>query len=732
VREERGRDLLPTLTEHLRTRQLLLVLDNAEHVLQATAELASVLLRQCPNLGLLVTSREVLRIAGEQAYPVPSLALPDPKDDIAPERLAQCEAVRLFVERAQAQRADFAVTDRSAPAIASICRRLDGIPFALELAAARVRSLAVTEIDRRLDERFRLLTGGARAALPRQQTLRALIDWSYDLLATSEKALLCRLGIFAGGWTLKAAEHVCAGDDIEHDEVLDLLAVLVDRSLVMVEDHDGSTRYRLLETVRHYALDRLREEDASASWQARHLDCFLALAEEAEPHLTAGTQRVWLDRLDAEHDNIRAALAWSATANGEASQGLRLAAALWWFWEVRGYISEGRNWLSSLLNATARADPSATRAKALNGAGILARDQGEYGVSQALHEQSLAIFREVGDRRGVAASLNNLANVLQHKAGYAAARALHEEALAIRRELGDRKGISASLNNLGNMAREQADFPAARALFEESLAIDRECGDLQGVAISLSNLGGVAEDQGDYAAARALHEEALEIRRKLGDKRGIASSLNHLGHVVNGLGEHALASTIDQESLAIRRELGDRRGIAACLNNLGSVASEMGDLAGAQALHEESLAIQRELGDRWGAASTLNWLGGVACGQGRLTAARSLYRESLAMARELGDRWGSAETLRGLGYVELAAGSLGEAACYLGVAERLREEIATTMSATERRHYDDRVAQLRSALGDAELRGHWQRGRAMALEEAMEYALRESDAQARV
>jgi predicted ATPase len=719
--------LTQTLAEYLASKRLLLVLDNAEHLLAACAQLADAVLRQCPQVVVLVSSREGLGIAGEAAYRVPSLSLPDPKRDVTPEGLARYEAVRLFVDRARAVRPSFQVDAANAPALASVCARLDGIPLALELAAARVRSLSVEEVNQRLDHRFRLLTGGSRTALPRQQTLRSLIDWSYDLLQANEQALLCRLAVFASGWTLAAAERVCSSADVGAETIWEILTSLADKSLVLAEDRAGTTRYRLLETVRQYARDRLLETGEGAVWRDRHLSCFVSLAEEAEPQLTGAEQQAWFDRLEAEHDNMRSALAWSAAVGGDAASGLRLAGALWWFWFVRGYLGEGRQWLSGLL-AAAPAEPPA-RAKALAAAGGLARQQGDYAAAHALYEQCLALQRERDDRRGIAAGLSNLGLVAFHRGDTAAARAPLDEGLAMQRELGDRQGIAMSLNSMGMLTADHADYPAAQAAYEESLAIRRELRDRQGVAVALNNLGIVAAHQGDYAAARALYEEGLAMRRELGDRRGVALTLNNLGMVAYENGDTAAARTVFEESLVVFRELGDRRGIALSLTNLGGVAAVQGDPPTARALHEESLAIHREAGDGLGIASSLSNLGMVAAEQGDYGSARDLLAEGITLQRDIGDRLSLAESLSALARVAFVLSGPGAAARIWGGAERLREEINAPLAPRDRSGYERQVAAARIALGDdAGFDRAWQEGRAMTTDEVIMCALEERGA----
>jgi len=382
-----------------------------------------------------------------------------------------------------------------------------------------------------------------------------MIDWSYDLLREAEKLFLQRLSVFAGGWTLAAADEVCAGERIEHRDVLDLLTSLADKSLVVPEQEDAQTRYRLLETVRQYARDRLEDSGRSAATRARHRDYYLALAEEADPKLRSAEQAEWLRRLEEEHENLRAGLEWSLVEAGSKG-GLRLCGALQRFWWTRGHFSEGRQWCTRVLCKDGAEARTRERAYALNAAGVLSFDQADYPAARALHEESLAIRRELGDRSGIAASLNNLGSVVHNQGDYPAARALHEEGLAIRRELGDRSGIASALNNLGNVAVNQGDYPGAMALYEESLAICRELGNQFGIAASLENLGNVALDQGDCSAARALLEECLAIRRELEDRSGIPSSLGGLAAVVASLRDSLRAARIWGATERSRAEIG--------------------------------------------------------------------------------------------------------------------------------------------------------------------------------
>jgi predicted ATPase/class 3 adenylate cyclase len=592
LKEAPGKPIGQTLSDYLKDKQLLLLLDNCEHLLDACAQLADTLIRQCPQVTIIASSREALGMGGEQVYRVPSLSLPDAKQACTPGSVVPFEAVQLFTDRAVLARPDFAVTAQNASNVASICCRLDGIPLAIELAAARLRSLSVEEIHRKLNQRFQLLTGGSRVALPRQRTLQALIDWSYDLLDDTEKKLFARLSVFAGGWTLEAASHVCSEAPITNDVVYVLIR-LIEQSLVVAEE-DGD-RYRMLETVRQYAQDRLLENGEGERWRDRHLAYFLALAEEAEPKLNGIQQRNWLERLEMEHDNLRSALTWSAEG-ADAVSGMRLASACWRFWLIRGYAGEGLGWLSGILASEPARQTTAHRAKALLAAGTMAKTICDFSKARTLYEEALSISRELGVQHRVAAALGNLGMVACEQGDYLAARAWHEQSLAIWRELGDRLGIARDLIALGNVIYAQGDEPAARSLYEQSLSIERELGDQRGTAVVLHALGMVAHYRNDYPAARSLHEEALAIRRELGDRGGIADSLNNLGMVTFEQGDYPSSRALLAESLALWRDLADRRGMAASMDALAGLAFALGRPEPGARLCGQAARLREEIG----------------------------------------------------------------------------------------------------------------------------------------
>lgn len=602
----------------------LLLLDNFEQLVAGGgAEIVQTLLSRVPMLQCLVTSRQTLSLPGEVEFALAPLPTPNGSD--TPEHLSLFESVRLFVDRGQAVKTDFRITNGNAPAVAELCDRLEGIPLAIELAAARALVLTPSQMLIQLGNRFEFLVSRKRGIVERQRTLRATMDWSFRLLSPDTQRFFAQLCVFRGGWTVEAAEAVC-----EEPLALDLLAQLRECSLVSTQvvytqESESGIRFRMLETLREYAQAQLSEEEYAAA-RARHAVFFLELAEEAEPHLTGPEQAGWLDRLDMEHDNLRAALEWCLVDDevegtqrnsvSSAEAGLRLAGALWLFWKVRGYLSEGRQRTAAALSRSGVAqERTKGQADALSGAGNLAWLQGNFASARSLHEKSLALHRERGDKQGSANSLINLGHVARDQGDYASARSRYEESLALHRELGNKQGMAGSIGNLGLLAHTQGDYASARSFFEESLAIRREVGDRQGIALSLTGLGSVAREQGDYASARFFFEESLAIHREIGHKRGTGISLYNLGLVANGQSDIASARSLYEESLAILREVGDQQGIAILLNDLGNLAADQGDTAFARTLFAESLTIRQKLEDKQGITESLEALAGLALAQ---------------------------------------------------------------------------------------------------------------------
>jgi len=595
IPERAGRSIADSLKDYLQSKSLLLLLDNFEQVISA-APLVAELLAASRELKILVTSREVLRVSGELAYPVPPLPLPDLTQLPSLEALSQYAAVKLFVQRAQAVKPDFSITNDTAPAVAEICYRLDGLPLAIELAAARIKLLTPRAMLARLEPRLEFLTGGPRDLPARQQTLREAIAWSYDLLNEIEQELFRCLSIFVGGCAVEAVEALTE-DNPARVSVLDKLGSLLDKSLLReVEGTDGEPRFVMLELLREFGLEQLEASGEQERIRYRHADFFLALAEQAEASLESTEQVQWMDRMEQEHDNLRAALEWSKTAEGAEEICLRLAGTLGYFWEVRGHFSEGRERLSAILSTETAQGRTAARAKLLARAAELAYRQSDYPATLSLAGESLAICREGGDKQGSASALIKLGNAATEVGDYATASGFLEEALTIWRELEDKHGTARALISLGWVALRSGDHQLANTRLEEALALSRELGDTRSIGFELSGLGEAALRQGDYVRARQLMEESLELRRQLGNKWGVGVSLGMLGWVAMRERDWDRAAARLGESLEVRREIGDKGGSAWCLERLAGVTMAQGQAEKAVRLFSAAAALRASIG----------------------------------------------------------------------------------------------------------------------------------------
>ncbi len=606
VHEQYGRPIRATLMAELRSRELLLVMDNCEHLVASCARLVEDLLHASGRLKIIATSREPLGIGGEQLWRVPSLSLPDV--DHAPIEIVRAtEAAHLFVDRALAVNPAFHLTEQNAPTVARICRRLDGIPLAIELAAARVKVLSAEQIAARLDDRFRLLTGGGRTALARQQTLQALMDWSYDLLEPPDRTLLGRLSVFAGGFTLEAVEAVCAGEGVDETDLLDLVTSLVNKSLVMAAISEGATaeaRYWLLETVRQYGADKLRGEGSAVVWHDRHRDYFLTLAERAEPELHGPEQAAWLAGLETELDNLRAAMDW-CKKSGHTQAWQRFAGALWWFWDMRGSLQEGREWLEGALAA----DDGGTiaRAKALDGAAALAWHQGNLERAVVLANEAVALCRALGDQHGIAYSLGILGLVPLLQGEYERAAQIFEESLAIWRDQGQPWEQAVMLTLLGQTAYSQADFRRAVALCEEALALSRRAGDRWGVAWALTHLANAVTGLGQEVRAAELIQESIELSRAMKNRPLLAWSLHTLSRILIGQADLERAKVLLLESLTLRWEQGETWGVAECLEGFAYLAVAVHDHGRGVRLFGAAAGLRQTIGFPLPAADRRSW-----------------------------------------------------------------------------------------------------------------------------
>jgi predicted ATPase/DNA-binding CsgD family transcriptional regulator len=703
IRESAGRSYREAVALALRGRELLLVLDNLEHLLDA-APLVAEWLAECRGRTVLATSRERLRLQGEQVYPVPPLSLPAAPDA----DLGSSEALRLFVERARAVEPGFALTPENAAAVAEICRRLDALPLAIELAAARVGLLPPQAMLARLEHRLPLLVGGPRDLPARQRTLRDTIAWSHELLSEVEQALFRRLAVFAGGWTLEAADCVTSADgrlttddcssssiDSHLSCVLDRLASLADKSLVFRTDLAADEpRFGMLETIREYAAEHLVAQGEEAFVRQAHARYFLRLAEGAAPALHGPDQIAWFDRLEAEHANLRGALAWSLET-GAVEAALRLASALHWFWFVRGHLSEGRSWLEHALGAAGwdagsgaqhPTPPTAHLAQALHGAGLLALFQGDFPAARARLAQAAAAYRALGDRHGLALALTFLSAVAGHQGERRQRDAVVEELLAL--------------------------LPAVEGTWTEAWLLFT-----WGRAALLWG--------GDTAAARGRLEASLARFRALGDTWLLAQVVNDLGEIALAEGDLTVAQARFEEALTLARALKDPAGVAAMLNNLGELARCRGDDVGAEALYAESLDLYERLGERQDVTRLLHCLGYVALHRGESGRAAALFARGLDQFQALGVERGIPESLAGLAAVAAAGGAAGRAARLWGAAEALHEAGGTSPWPADRGEYDRHLPLARAALGEPAFAAAWAAGRALAPAAAITEALAE-------
>ncbi len=656
ITEEPKRNPEDTLAGYLLNKEILVILDNCEHLIDACSNLAEKLLSICPKLKVISTGREALRCSGERTYQVSSLKTPNPKRQISPGKLSQFEAVRLFNERALEADESFRVDKNNAQLVAEICFQLDGIPLAIELAAARVKIMSVEQIHGRLNDRFNFLTEGKRTALPRQQTLRALIDWSYDLLSEEEKILWNRLSVFSGGWTLDAAEEICSDGKIKKERLFEVLNKLTEKSIIIFES--GNERYRILETLRQYGEEKLKGSNEAAEILSAHLNYFTRFAEMGEPKLNGRGVHIWLEKLEAEHSNLQSAIE-SSVRSGNIEAGARLAGALGSFWNLRGYYSTGYRLLDSVLKNKNENDISKPIfIKALNSIGTITRNQGEYDRARTFFEKSLALSREGGDKTSIAGVLNGLGKVTEEKGDFKQARVYYEESLALSRETGDKFNIAVSLNGAGTVALFRGQYELAQNLYEESLALRRETGDIRGIANSLHNLGVLADSRGDSVRSRKFHEESLKLRREINDKPGITGSLNGLGKLAQDNGDYQKAREIFEESLILKREIGDKAGIANTLNNLGIVANDQEKYEESRKFYEESLSLNREINDKNGIATALNNLGNLELNLLNYEQAEKLFKESFELESEMGKKHDIANSLQNLGNACFLKGDL--------------------------------------------------------------------------
>ena len=685
ITEQSGKPL-DVLREYLRQKKSLIVLDNCEHLLEASANVANAILSVAPDLKVLASSREALGVPGEMSYPVPSLSLPDIKHLPVIEQLSQYEAVRLFIDRALLVARRFSVDASNAPFIAQICHRLDGIPLAIELAAARVQTLSVDQISAGLDDRFHLLTGGARTLLPRQQTLRALIDWSYDLLSENERLFLRQLSVFAGGWTLEAAEEICSGEEretIHPYDVTDLLTQLVNKSLVVVTQHSqsGERRYRMLETIRQYARDRLSEAGGIENVRQHHLAYFVKLTTQAGPELYRSNQVFWLNKLDEEIDNLRTALEWALATDIES--GLRIVAGpIYRFWLFRSTYRELGNWLAQLLRL--------------------------YDQSNPLHVRALAIQSQcVGNNEG----------------NFKEAHLLAEKSLQMARSLGDRQSEAFSLSILGGFILLQGNLGEAIPLLEQSLDIYRELGDKIGQAGTIDWL---SINNSDLARAASYAREGLELCRDLGDLAGVASILTTLARLTYSQGDFSSSAPWLEEVLSLSRQLGDQVREDEALITYGTLAYWQGDYQRAIAFYEEGILLGEKIGYHYQNLWAKIYMAYAVLRQGDIGKAHQLFANGIYDMQKANLLIGLVFAMEGLASLHVNQGQAERGAQLFAWTNAMRERMGDHRPPIEQASIERDLAVIRSKVDESEFANFSADGRTMTVEQAIALALEEN------
>lgn len=736
--------MMETLTVWLEDKQVLLILDNFEHVIPAATDLSEVL-TACLRVKMLVTSREALHLRGEQEYPLQPLKLPDLEHLPPVEQLSAVPAVDLFTQRARAVHTGFVLTDKTASFVSEICSRLDGLPLAIELAAARIKLLPPEALLNRLirsngHASLRWLVGGPRDAPERHRTLRATIAWSYDLLDSTEQWLFQSLSVFMGGFTLPAAEAVCCAQANQittvprgtpRGDVLEGIASLLDKSLLQHEPvEDREPRFNYLEMIREYALERLNESGQEERGRERHAKYYLKLAEDAAHMLQGPQQKTWFEHLEREHNNMRAALEWflqqaevKVSMHTEAEEsGLRMAAALWLFWDTYGYISEGRRWLDRALAVDGA--PTNARVDAMNGAAYLAMRQADVDTAFQRYEESLALARQLGYQRGIAVALGGL-GYLHETLGdnNELMESLFAESLDLWRVLGDKRGIAQALGPLAHCAASRYDFKQSERLYQESLALFQEVGDQREIAGALWNLGDLALRVGDCIQAKHLFTESLANYRELKDIHGIATQLRSLGEVARCQGNPEKALDYLEDGLSSFREIEDRACASHTLLCMARVALDQGKLNQANSIAQEALEICQQFGYTPIQSRLHSLLGLCDLAQGEACSAIDHFQESLSLLQKLDDWEGIPANLDGLAALASSEGDYTRAAQLFAASNAMRSRLGIDLPPVDMAKVELHLATTRSELSEESYQAAISAGSQITLEEALDLAL---------
>ncbi len=720
ITEVPNKSLENTIIDFLKDKEILLILDNCEHLINASAVITEKLLINCPKLKIIATSREALKCSGEQIYNVPSLEIPD-SIETSPDKLSQYEAVRLFIERALLVNSNFRVNNDNAPSLAQICFRLDGIPLGIELAATWIKVLPLEEINERLNDRFNFLTGGKRTALHRQYTLKATIDWSYDLLTEDEKILWNRLSVFAGGWSLEAAESVCSDEKIKSHEILMLLISLAEKSIISYEQEHR--RYRMLETIKQYGKEKLEQSGEAGKILSNDLSFFVRLAEHTQQFYYGPEEKNILKTLDIENDNLESVLNF-AMDNKEYEKGLRLAGALGYFWERRSHFIKGERWLSFFINQNINAENNIL-APALFQLGKLSIHLGKIDASIKSQERCLAIFRETGNKSGAAKCLYQLGymETLQGKYGIAVEHL--QEAMILYQELEKKSGIVSCYMVLGDLEGDKGDLKNAKRHYEKALLISRESGNKSGAAASLWRLGYIGVEQGLYQKAREFFEESLEIFRVLSDISNIAYCLRCIGEVEIYEGNFTKAKNhlIQSEELYRKREE-YKLGIGDCLFLYGLIYFLQKDYEKAMDLFKKALNIFREYTDKLFINETLRCIGKIDIALGQIQNARKTFHQCLTESIESGYKNNVLRNILSFAHLNSLEGNLQIAAILFGNVRSIIEELGFALRIYDKDSFEELNSVLKKNFTGEELSEYHSQGKAMTLEQAGEFALK--------
>lgn len=758
IKEESGKSPGDSLTEFLKDKELLLIMDNCEHIVSECANLAENLLLNCQKLKIIATSRETLKCTGEQIFKLPSLSVPDTTEKISPELLTQYESVRLFIERALSVNHGFRVNYDNASALAEICSRLDGIPLAIELAATRIKILSVEKIQQRLDDRFNLLTGGKRTALPRQQTLKAMINWSYDLLSENEKLLWKRLSVFSGGCDTEAIEKICSDEKLCETEIIDILHNLTEKSIIVYDEE--KERFKMLETIRQYGVDLLISENEYETVSDKHMNYYLNLAVMSDSLLSGNEMHKILNKLETERGNFERSMI-HALKNPELPNGINIAISLGSFWKIRGHYSEGIRWLekcletkingsnlilgkaycklSKLFQLRGNVESAQEKllksleifreindekgiAEALHNLGLIKFEQGNYDSAFRLYEEGLEILKKSDDRKNIAYSLNDLGSLLIEKGEYERAEKIFRECAMLHKETGEKRGLAYSLFNLGSVLMEQGNLKDTTQIFEESISYFREIEEVRGLAYCISSLGTISFHLGDIVRAERLQDESIALFRKTEEKRGLSFSLSSRANIALHKGDFILSSKLLEESLGVSRETGFKPIIAYSLFSLGESYYSQHEYEKAKDVFEESLAISTEIGHKPGIAFNLNCLGNIALQNGDTGAALDLLKKSLNLNKELNQKKELAANLIGFAVAKFKTAEHSDAAVILGFVNKFLEEINLTPGKTDSNRYENLLNDLKNKMGEDEFPKHYDKGKTLSLDKITELA----------